>query len=526
MKKLLGVWQMLTLRPFQTDIFNQVIESAKTYNNILLQASCGAGKTVLASAFIERFHNANRKTIFIVDNTTLIDQTAVKLSVPFGLIASGYPNPNYEDYNTFIAMAQTLENRPEWLDKFWHLILLDEAHETAWRKVVLGLIERSTKWVIGLTATPYRLSNKECFADIFQDAVISPSFAELQKLGYLAPLDYYGIDHADFSKIKISQGDYQVKETAKIVNNEKSIMAALDKYQELGAGKRAIAFAVNVDHAHAIVEVARRMDIAAAAITGTDKKDYRLQNFENCRIGNIKLLVSCMALTKGFDLPEIEIGLLMRPSKSLAIIEQQIGRVARIAEGKEKGIIIDCVGNLEVSGYPCERIHTKASILDRKPIKQANEAPVKTCPECSRIIRAQERNCPFCGYLFPIKPKEVFEFNGTISQLITPTMVKNDGSEQSHRDYYRQLLRAEYKSTGCTSGARKKYESQKFTAYPKPLKYWALGAVFDGDRSKYGLFCGNIKRAGTMRFRGDIPHWWIKSQVDGEFGAINNVNQA
>jgi superfamily II DNA or RNA helicase len=514
---------MLTLRPFQEDIINQVIHSANTLKNqnILIQAATGSGKTVIASALMSRFATKGRKVLFLVDNITLIDQTASKLTVPCGVIADGYQEPDYNDFSVFIASIQSLANRTAWHDCHFDLILLDEVHTTGWYALSLKLIERSTKWVIGLTATPYRLSNKQCFVDIFQDAIISPSFAELQKLGYLAPLDYYGIDHADFSKVKISQGDYQVKEVSKIVDNEKAILAALSKYQELGKSKRAIAFAVNVEHAIAIRDTAIKLNINAASITGTDKKEYRQEVFEQCRQGEIKLLVSCMALTKGFDLPEIEIGLLMRPSKSLAIIEQQVGRVARIANGKDRGIIIDCVGNLEVSGFPCERIHTKESILSRSPPKQAGEAPVKTCPECERIIRAQERNCPYCAYLFPIKEKEVIDFSGSFSQLITATMVKQDGSEQAHREFYRQLLRQEYKSTGCTSGARKKYESKKFMLYPKPLRHWALGAIFDGDRAKFGLFCGNIKRAGRMRFRGDTPHWWIKSQVDGEFGQIN-----
>jgi superfamily II DNA or RNA helicase len=513
--------QNFTLRPVQQEVVDKVIESAKVHNNILVQASCGFGKTVLASAFISRFHNANRKTLFIVDNTTLIDQTALKLSVPFGLIASGCPEPKYEDYNTFIAMAQTIKNRPYWLDKFWHLILVDECHTTCWYQVVLDLIERSQKWVIGLTATPYPpLGSKRHLADIFQDVVISPSFAELQKLGLLVPMDYYGIDHADFSKIKISDGMWS-QQDAQIVNNEKTIMAALNKYQELAAGKRAIAFAVNVEHAIAIAETANRLDITAASITGKDKTDYRTKIFKECKEGKIKLLVSCMALTKGFDLPEIEVGLLMRPSKSLSLIEQQLGRPARIATGKEKAIIIDCVGNLEVSGFPCERVHTKESILSRKPLKQAGEAPVKTCPECERIIRAQERNCRYCAYLFPIKAKEVIDFSGEISQLITATMVKNDGSERAHKEFYRQLLRQEYKATGCTSGAYKKYLSKMFEAYPKPLKHWALGAIFNGDRDKYKLFLNNVYRVGKMRFSGgNIPSWWIKLQVENEFGQI------
>lgn len=509
----------IKLRPFQKDIINQVITSAAKNQNILIQAATGSGKTVIASALMARFAAKKRKVLFLVDNITLIDQTSSKLTVPYGVIADGYQQPDYDECFVFIASIQSLANRTEWHDRHWDLILLDECHETAWRATALQLVERSTKWVIGLTATPYRLSNKQCFADIFQDAVISPSFAELQELGYLAPLDYYGIDHADFSKVKIYQGDYAQKDVARIVNTDTSIFNALEAYQKYGKGKRAIAFAVNVKHAIAICRVASQLGILAVAITGKSKKEYRLKVFEACRRGEIKLLVSCMALTKGFDLPEIEVGLLMRPSKSLAIIEQQIGRVARVCDGKAKGIIIDCVGNLEVSGFPCERVHTKESILSRKPPKQAGEAPVKTCPSCERIIRAQERNCPYCEYLFPIKQKEVIDFSGVISQLITPAMVKNDGSEQAHREYYRQLLRQEYKATGCTSGARKTYTSKKFEAYPDRQKHWALGAIFDGDHSKYGLFCGNIKRAGRMRFRGEVPHWWIKSQVDGEFGA-------
>jgi superfamily II DNA or RNA helicase len=512
---------MYKLRPFQSALIDQVISSAANHKNILIQASTGAGKTVIASALIERFVKKKRKVLFLVDNITLIDQTASKLTVPYGVIANGYPDTDYNSFDVFIASLQSLANRTTWHDCHWDLILLDECHETAWRQISLQLIERTSKWVIGLTATPYRLSSRQCFADVFTDAVISPSFAELQDLGYLTPLEYFGIDHADFSKVKISQGDYVQKEITKIINNEASILAALEAYKKYGYGKRAIAFAVNVEHAIAIRDTAIRLNISAASITGTDKKECRQEVFERCRQGGIKLLVSCMALTKGFDLPEIEIGLLMRPSKSLAIIEQQIGRVARVCNGKTKGIIIDCVGNLEVSGFPCERVHTKESILSRKPPKEAGDAPVKTCPECSRIIRAQERNCPYCGYLFPIKEKEVIEFSGTISQLITASMVKRDGSEAAHREFYRQLLRKEYKSSGCTSGAYTKYTNNRFEAFPKPLKHWGLGAIFGGDRTKYDLFYKTVRSGAYVRFRGNPPSWLIKQMVDLEFGTTN-----
>jgi superfamily II DNA or RNA helicase len=251
-----------------------------------------------------RFATKGRKVLFLVDNITLIDQTASKLNTPYGVIADGYQEPDYNDFSVFIASIQSLSNRVDWHDCHWDLILLDECHETAWRKTALQLVERSTKWVIGLTATPYRLSNKQCFADIFQDAVISPSFAELQSLGYHAPLDYYVIDHADFSKVKISQGDYAQKDVARIVNNDQSIFAALEAYNKYGKGKRAIVFAVNVEHAIAICRVANQLGITSAPITGKHKTEYRTEVFKQCKQGKIKLLVSCMALTKGFDLPD------------------------------------------------------------------------------------------------------------------------------------------------------------------------------------------------------------------------------
>lgn len=508
-----------TLRPFQQHIINQVAESARTHQNIVIIASCGAGKTVIASALIDNFitKNKNRKILFLVDNRTLIEQTASKLTQSYGVIADKYQEPLYEQHSVFIAMVQTLRTRERWLNLHWDLILIDECHLTTWYSVTMELVRRSTKWVIGLTATPYRLSSKQCFADVFQDTVVSPSFAELQDMGFLAKLEYYGLEHEDFSQVKIAQGDYATGAISKIVNTERTILKALDKYKELAHGKRAIAFSVDVNHAKHICAIANREGIPAALITGETKQRDLI--FDSCRRGEILLLVSCMCLTKGFDLPEIEVGLLMRPSKSLAIIEQQVGRVARIANDKHKGIIIDCVGNLEVSGYPCDRVHTKESVLSRKPLKEAGDAPVKTCPECSRIIRAQLMVCPYCTYNFPPKKKELVEFTGNFDRLITAREVKADGSEAIHREYFRQLIRKHYKNTGCTSGAITEYKQKGFEAYPSHNASWGLGAIFGGDQSKRAIFIATVKRGVQLRFRGNPPSWIVPSMIKLEWGS-------
>lgn len=512
---------MYCLRPFQQKVIDEVIASARTNQNIVIQAMTGAGKTVIACALIKRFDSKNRKVIFFVDRIALTSQTIEALGgIKYGVIASGYPKPNYNDCNVFIAMLQTFENRPEWHDKHWDLIMLDECHDTAFRTLSLKLIEKSTKWVIGLTATPYRLSKKEFFADIFTDAIVAPSFAELQDLGYLARLEYYPVSHADFSQVKIIANEYSQEEVSKIVNTEKTIRECLNAYLKYGENKRAIAFGSTVDHALEICRVANEMGIVSEMVVGETKDRDAI--YKRCEQGQTQMLVTCDALSKGFNLPAIKSVLLMAPTLSVAKIEQRIGRAAR-PYNNETAIIFDCVGCLEASGLPCERIHTKESILSRQPIREAGEAPVKTCPECNRIIGAYHSVCPFCAYNFPKRVQEVVQMDRTFSKLITAREVKLIGTEEIHREYFRQLLRKEYEKSRCTTGAYTKYKERKFEAFPNPKKEWGIGAIFNGDRAKFKQFCDTVKSGARVRFRGEMPPWAIANMIETEWGVRQNV---
>jgi superfamily II DNA or RNA helicase len=516
-----------TLRPFQQKAIDEVVEAAKKYHNMVVVAQTGAGKTVIAAAILKRFDDKNRKAIFIVDRIDLTSQTIQKLgNIKYGIIASGYPEPNYDDCNIFLAMIQTLEGRPKWHDKHWDLIMLDECHDTAWRNLSLKLIEASTKWVIGLTATPYRGSKKEFFADIFEAAIVAPSFAELQDLGYLARIEYYPVSHADFSQVKIISNDYSSNEVSKLVNTEATIKECLNEYLKKGQNKRAIAFGSTVDHAKEICRVANAMGIVSELVVGDTKstkckitgQSDRDKIFERCDRGETRMLVTCDALSKGFDLPAIKSVLLMAPTLSKPRILQRVGRGAR-PYNNETCIVFDCVGCLDnLPALPCEIVHTKESILARAPLKEAGEAPIKTCPECNRIIGAYHSVCPFCAYNFPKRKVEVVEMERRWDRLITAREVKADGREDIHREYYRQLLRKDYEKTRCTTGAYTKYKERNFTAFPLPKKDWGIGAIFDGDRSRFDLFCRTVRSGAAKRF-GDADHRWaISRMIETEWG--------
>jgi superfamily II DNA or RNA helicase len=508
-----------TLRPFQQKIIDETIEAAKNCRNIVIQANTGSGKTVIAAALLNRFDDTNRKAIFIVDRIDLTSQTIEKLGdIKYGVIAAGYPEPNYDDCNIFLAMIQTLEGRLDWHDKHWDLQIYDECHDSAWRKTSLKLIEASRKWVIGLTATPYRGSKKEFFADIFETAIVAPSFAELQDLGYLARLEYYPVSHADFSQVKIIASDYSSNEVSKLVNTEATIKECFNEYLKKGQNKRAIAFGSTVDHAKEICRVANSMGIVSELVVGDTKERKKI--FERCDRGKTRMLVTCDALSKGFDLPAIKSVLLMAPTLSKSRILQRVGRGAR-PYNNETCIVFDCVGCLDnLPALPCEIVHTKESILARTPLKEAGEAPIKTCPECNRIIGAYHSVCPFCAYNFPKRKVEIVEMERRWDRLITAREVKADGREDIHREYYRQLLRKDYEKTRCTTGAYTKYKERNFASFPLPKPQWGIGAIFDGDRSRFDLFCRTVRSGARGRFGENIPSWVIAKMIETEWGKL------
>lgn len=179
----------------------------------------------------------------------------------------------------------------------------------------------------------------------------------------------------------------------------------------------------------------------------------------------IELISSCMALGTGFDLPSASVALLMRPTLSVGLHEQQIGRVARIAEGKTCGIVIDAAGNVKRHGFPCDKVHTKESVLAPAKPQTSGDAPVKVCPECDAIARLSDKVCPACGYEFVSEEKSSFVPTDyeEIRPLAPDEVVGWDGDRISTgfpRDVVKKLR--ELIATGKTRGYKKVWLAHAF----------------------------------------------------------------
>jgi hypothetical protein len=198
---------------------------------------------------------------------------------------------------------------------------------------------------------------------------------------------------------------------------------------------------------------------------------------------------------------------------------QQVGRVARPSEGKEYGLILDAAGNCERLGFP-EQISaalTADNVLSYG-VESLGQAPSKKCPRCDEILLASARECPNCGYEFPIAIAEKEHAVGEFVDLINPENVRH-GTLTQHINYYRYLIAREWNKGRCPSAAFGLYLKQGFDQYPKPDTRWGRGAIFGDNPKPYQIkqYWDAVQRWKTLRNKDSQWAAWLINQ---EFGRL------
>ncbi|NES64194.1 MAG: DEAD/DEAH box helicase, partial [Okeania sp. SIO2D1] len=301
--------QIPQLRDYQLQVIDDLYQFIKhNHRRILIVAPTGAGKTVIAAHFIQREFKIGKTILFIVHRDVLIKQTLKKINdfgIECGVIAGGYK----ENHNApvQIASAQTLSRRKiNWFTP--NIVLIDEAHQTTWNKLVqrqLENYESNNTTFIGLTATPWRLSKREAMSDLFDTLIAAPTPGELILKGYLAPPIYYSVDGADLKGVRTSAGEFNNSDLEVRCNVPEVVSSIVSEWKRLADGRLTIAFAVNVAHAKAIATAFNQAGIKAASVDGTMPTKMREVIYSQLESGLIKVLASCEALGEGFDIPAI-----------------------------------------------------------------------------------------------------------------------------------------------------------------------------------------------------------------------------
>lgn len=434
----------IQLRDYQAEAVNLVRQAfAAGRRAPLLVLPTGGGKTTIFSYVTDSAAKKSRTVYLLCHRAELVKQIAGTLA-RFGcqhqIIAPGpiVRQSQVEQFRAhgrtfvhhgarvFVASVQTLVKRLDAYPKP-DLIVIDEAHhlttDSTWGRIVEHYPGAR---LLPVTATPIRLDGRGLgvgAGGVADDLIMGPTMADLIANGFLSRYRIFAPPNAlDLKGVRTRAGDYAKDQLATAVDKPSITGDAVEHYQRLAAGKRAVVFCVSVAHAQHVAAEFQKAGVTSEFLDGTLdalERDRIIKRFE---AGETLVLSSCDIVSEGFDLPAIEVAILLRPTQSLALYLQQVGRALRTFPGKTEAIILDHVGAVMTHGLPDE---DREWTLDgeRKSGKRKadqNEEPgvdrVSTCPQCF-TIHLPAPACPTCGHVYPVKARQIEQTDGTLQEL-------------------------------------------------------------------------------------------------------------
>jgi superfamily II DNA or RNA helicase len=346
--------------PYQSEVLSRLTSEREIHNRYrnLIVAATGTGKTIISAFDFKRFREQkpDAKLLFVAHRKEILQQSQstfqqVLRDGNFGELWVDGLEPSR--YDQVFASVQTLNNRiadlP--LDKdFYDFIIIDEVHHIAADsyRPILSHFEPSI--LLGLTATPERMDGADILKDFSDTIAAEIRLPEALNRKLLCPFQYFGIsDGVDISRVSWRNGKYDVAELTKLYTGEKQrvgdIINNCEKYLTDIYDVRALGFCVSQKHASYMAEQFNAAGLKAGFLTSENASGSREELRARLSKKEINYLFVVDIFNEGVDIPEIDTVLFLRPTESLTIFLQQLGRGLRLAHGKECLTVLDFVGN-------------------------------------------------------------------------------------------------------------------------------------------------------------------------------------
>ncbi|MGJ0380048.1 DEAD/DEAH box helicase, partial [Aliarcobacter cryaerophilus] len=395
--------------PYQQDIIDKTIEFK---GNTLIQLPTGGGKTLISySIAIELCNKYNNQILFIAPKINLMEQTlnTFKNSKPQKI----HKNTPYDkNHPILISTIQTASRR----DLNPDVIIIDEIHYGFDGKMIENLIkDKPNIRIIGLSATPYDRNGR--LLQGFDLVINKYDMKYMIENEYLVPLESYVLVRQNLKNVKLTAGDYNLSQLSKVVSNNNTILEIIRTSKEfIEKSKKTIVFAVDINHCELLTEAFKNEGFNAKSLHSNNDRD-EFETIENFKKGYIKVLVSVLKLTTGFDVPDTDLAIIARPTKSQILYKQMVGRVLRKAPNKKIAILLDCGNVIEELGDPLEPIKENFN----NNIDMKNKTTCSSCNSENIKLRKKEDNyyweCLECY---------------TIKELENKNLYKCAGCEKSH----------------------------------------------------------------------------------------------
>jgi len=323
----------------------------------LIVAATGTGKTVISAFDFRRFNRENpgAKLLFVAHREEMLKQArktfqAVLRDASFGELWVGGIKP--EHFNQLFVSVQTLKRQIESLDltdNFYDMIIIDEVHHISASSYRPILSRFSPDILLGLTATPERQDGKSILEDFCHTIAAELRLSDAINRRYLCPFQYFGIDDVvDLSDVAWKKGRYIPGELTQIYtqndNRVNHILQNMDSILEDIHAIKCLAFCVSQDHADYMAQKFLIKNVRSAVLTSRNSKDRDILREKLIR-GELNILFVVDIFNEGVDIPEIDTVLFLRPTESLTVFLQQLGRGLRLTDSKDCLTVLDFVGN-------------------------------------------------------------------------------------------------------------------------------------------------------------------------------------
>lgn len=491
---------MLNLRPYQETSLESLRGGFRAgHKTQILYMPTGGGKTESAISLLVAVAQKGNRAAMIMDRRILVDQTSARLDkyrIEHGvLMADHWRWRTHEKIQ--ICSAQTLEK----CDSFprLNLVIVDECHTI--RRQISSYIESSSVRAIGLSASPFTKG----LGNIYENVVCEVTTSDLVENNSLVPLRVFIAKEIDMTGAKKVAGEWSQNEaTERGIKITGDIVSEWVKktHEFFDKPEKTIVFCAGVAHGEDLQRRFNECGYNFVSITYKDDDEYKqdvIKEFSKPD-SSITGLIATDILTKGFDCPDVKIGISARPfTKSFSSHVQQMGRVMRSCHGKEFALWLDHSGNyLRFLPDWEDLYHNGVSELNDckekpKPEPSDKEKEAAKCPKCSALWPSKSDICSNCGHVRERK-NDVSVKAGELVEIGAP--VKNEKYESAYKEsFYQQLLKYA-KDKGYKDGwAFFKYK-EKFKLEPKWKKNEAEFVSKDVQNFITSL---NIKQAYRKR---------------------------
>jgi superfamily II DNA or RNA helicase/HKD family nuclease len=360
------------------------------YDKAMVVMATGLGKTYLAAFFARNF----QKALFIAHREEILRQAKKSFQRVMPNKTFGIYDGNVKEKEADIIFASifTLSMKKH-LEAFakdaFDLIVIDEFHHAAARSYQRVLNYFQPKFLLGITATPDRNDNKDVYAICDGNVAYKIDFIEAVQRGWLAPFRYYGVyDDTDYSKIKWLGNRYDETELLQVQLREEmadKILKAWEKYKKT----RTLVFCSSIKQADFLSEYFRKRNYRTVSLHSQQTDIPRDQAIAMLEKGELDAIFTVDLFNEGVDIPSVDTLLFVRPTESLTVFTQQVGRGLRLHEGKDYCVIIDLIGN-----YRNADVKLKLFDTERNAEKNGKrEKVIPTVPDnCSLHLDIQAIN--------------------------------------------------------------------------------------------------------------------------------------